>query len=76
MLVSVTVVGTSVVETNVLTDTDTVVIVVNWVAVVVSVSVEVAVAVVVIVVGTKRGLKLARTSPGTLKMVYYFRNTS
>lgn len=50
ILVSVTVVGITVVETDVLRDTDTVVTVVNWVAVVVSVSVAVAVA--VIVVGT------------------------
>lgn len=57
MLVAVTVVGTSVVKIDVLTDTDTVVIVVNWVAVVVSVSRDVAV--VVIVVGTVWIQKLA-----------------
>lgn len=57
MLVSVTVIGTSVVETDVLTDTDIVVTVDNSVAVVVSVSNDVAV--VVMVVGTTRTQRLA-----------------
>lgn len=62
---AVTVVGTSVVETDVLTDTETVVIVVNWVAVVVSVSREVAV--VVIVVGTAWILESAIAYPNACK---------
>lgn len=57
ILVAVTVVGTTVVEINTLTDTDTVVTVVKSVAVVVSVSSDVAV--VVIVVGTARVNRLA-----------------
>lgn len=66
MLVSVTVVSTSVVETDVLTDTDTVVTVVNWVAVVVSVSSDVAV--VVMVVGTTRTQRLANLN--ALQMLF------